>query len=60
MADQQQSIEQRFDTYRRFFDLSGKTAVMLGAASGIGKASAEAFAALGDRGHLGLTQTHRK
>lgn len=33
--------------YRRFFDLSGRTALVLGAASGIGKASAEALAALG-------------
>ena len=33
--------------YRRLFDLAGKTAVVLGAASGIGKASAEALAALG-------------
>ncbi len=33
--------------YRRLFDLSGKTAVVLGAASGIGKSSAEALANLG-------------
>ena len=33
--------------YRRLFDLTGKTAVVLGAASGIGKASAEALADLG-------------
>jgi NAD(P)-dependent dehydrogenase (short-subunit alcohol dehydrogenase family) len=33
--------------YRKLFDLSGKTAVVLGAASGIGKASAEALAGLG-------------
>src|ERR1700744_5232369 len=33
--------------YRRLFDLAGKTAVVLGAASGIGKASAEALASLG-------------
>ena len=33
--------------YRRLFDLSGKSAVVLGAASGIGKSSAEALAALG-------------
>jgi NAD(P)-dependent dehydrogenase (short-subunit alcohol dehydrogenase family) len=33
--------------YRRLFDLTGKTAVVLGAASGIGKASAEALASLG-------------
>jgi NAD(P)-dependent dehydrogenase (short-subunit alcohol dehydrogenase family) len=35
--------------YRKLFDLSGKTAVVLGAASGIGKASAEALASLGAR-----------
>ena len=33
--------------YRRLFDLSGKVAVVLGAASGIGKSSAEALAGLG-------------
>jgi len=33
--------------YNRLFDLTGKTAVVLGAASGIGKASAEAIAGLG-------------
>ena len=33
--------------YRAVFDLSGKNALVLGAASGIGKASAEALAALG-------------
>jgi NAD(P)-dependent dehydrogenase (short-subunit alcohol dehydrogenase family) len=30
--------------YRKLFDLNGKTAVVLGAASGIGKSSAEALA----------------
>jgi len=35
--------------YRKLFDLSGKTAVVLGAASGIGKSSAEALASLGAR-----------
>ena len=30
---------------RKLFDLTGKTAVVLGAASGIGKSSAEALAA---------------
>ena len=35
--------------YRRLFDLTGKTAVVLGAASGIGKSSAEALAELGAR-----------
>jgi NAD(P)-dependent dehydrogenase (short-subunit alcohol dehydrogenase family) len=33
--------------YRKLFDLSGKSAVVLGAASGIGRSSAEALAALG-------------
>jgi NAD(P)-dependent dehydrogenase (short-subunit alcohol dehydrogenase family) len=33
--------------FRKLFDLTGKTAVVLGAASGIGKSSAEALAALG-------------
>ncbi|HVV41071.1 MAG TPA: SDR family oxidoreductase [Nitrobacter sp.] len=33
--------------YRKLFDLSGKTAVVLGAASGIGRSSAEALAGLG-------------
>ena len=40
-------IDARLGRYRRMFDLSGKTALVLGAASGIGKASAEAFFALG-------------
>ena len=35
--------------YRKLFDLTGKTAVVLGAASGIGKSSAEALAELGAR-----------
>ena len=35
--------------YRKLFDLNGKTAVVLGAASGIGKSSAEALASLGAR-----------
>ncbi len=33
--------------YRKLFDLTGKTAVVLGAGSGIGRSSAEALAALG-------------
>ncbi len=40
-------IEARLRAYRASFDLTGKTALVLGAASGIGKASAEALAALG-------------
>jgi NAD(P)-dependent dehydrogenase (short-subunit alcohol dehydrogenase family) len=43
----QTSIENRIAAYRAMFRLDGKIAVVLGAASGIGKASAEAFAALG-------------
>ena len=35
--------------YRKLFDLTGKTAVVLGAASGIGKSSAEALGSLGAR-----------
>jgi NAD(P)-dependent dehydrogenase (short-subunit alcohol dehydrogenase family) len=41
------SIAARLERYRALFDLTGKTALVLGAASGIGKASAEALAALG-------------
>jgi NAD(P)-dependent dehydrogenase (short-subunit alcohol dehydrogenase family) len=37
----------RFADYRAKFSLAGKTALVLGAASGIGRASAEAMAALG-------------
>ena len=37
----------RFAAYRAKFSLDGKTALVLGAASGIGRASAEAMAALG-------------
>jgi NAD(P)-dependent dehydrogenase (short-subunit alcohol dehydrogenase family) len=56
-------IEQRLKGYRATFDLSGKTALVLGAASGIGKASAEALAALGadvicaDRNRDGVERT---
>ncbi len=39
--------EERLEAYRNLFRLDGKTALVLGAASGIGKASAEALAALG-------------
>jgi NAD(P)-dependent dehydrogenase (short-subunit alcohol dehydrogenase family) len=41
------AIEDRLKAYRNLFRLDGKTALVLGAASGIGKASAEAMAALG-------------
>lgn len=37
--------------YRKLFDLSGRKALVLGAASGIGKASAEALGALGAAVH---------
>lgn len=47
MTDSNASIDARLQAYRAHFDLTGKTAVVLGAASGIGKASAEALAALG-------------
>jgi NAD(P)-dependent dehydrogenase (short-subunit alcohol dehydrogenase family) len=40
-------IEQRLRAYRGLFDLTGRNALVLGAASGIGKSSAEALAALG-------------
>ena len=40
-------IEERLDTYRNRFRLEGKIALVLGAASGIGRAAAEALAALG-------------
>src|SRR5215471_9496211 len=42
-------VQGSFDVtdYRKLFDLTGKTAVVLGAASGIGKSSAEALASLG-------------
>jgi len=47
MNEATDDIGARLARYRRSFDLTGKTAVVLGAASGIGKASAEALAALG-------------
>jgi len=40
-------IDKRLQAFRAAFDLSGRTALVLGAASGIGKANAEALAALG-------------
>lgn len=45
--NENEKIAARLERYRALFDLTGKTAVVLGAASGIGKASAEALAALG-------------
>jgi len=57
------AVADRLAVYRRLFDLSGKTALVLGAASGIGKASAEALAALGakvicaDRDKAGVEAT---
>jgi len=56
-------IAERLRAYRAAFDLSGKTALVLGAASGIGKASAEALAALGadvlcaDKDRAGVERT---
>jgi NAD(P)-dependent dehydrogenase (short-subunit alcohol dehydrogenase family) len=49
MSETQTSIKDRLDAYRALFSLEGKTAVVLGAASGIGRASAEIMAALGAR-----------
>ena len=46
MTTSANEIEARLEVCRVAFDLSGKTALVLGAASGIGKASAEALAAL--------------
>jgi NAD(P)-dependent dehydrogenase (short-subunit alcohol dehydrogenase family) len=40
-------IERRLEAYRNLFRLDGKIALVLGAASGIGRACAEALAALG-------------
>jgi NAD(P)-dependent dehydrogenase (short-subunit alcohol dehydrogenase family) len=54
---------QRAETYRNLFRFDGKTALVLGAASGIGKASAEALAALGatvicaDKNKTGVEET---
>ena len=47
MNSDDSDIAARLERYRAVFDLSGKNALVLGAASGIGKASAEALAALG-------------
>jgi NAD(P)-dependent dehydrogenase (short-subunit alcohol dehydrogenase family) len=57
------TVEQRLEGYRNLFRLDGKTALVLGAASGIGKASAEALAALGatvicaDKNKVGVEAT---
>jgi NAD(P)-dependent dehydrogenase (short-subunit alcohol dehydrogenase family) len=42
-----ETAAERFAAYRDRFSLAGKTALVLGASSGIGRASAEAMAALG-------------
>jgi NAD(P)-dependent dehydrogenase (short-subunit alcohol dehydrogenase family) len=63
MAFDNPDISARLAGYRALFDLSGRTALVLGAASGIGKASAEALAALGadvicaDRDKAGVEAT---
>jgi len=63
MSDVGGDIGARLARYRALFDLTGKTAVVLGAASGIGKASAEALAALGasiicaDKDRAGVERT---
>jgi NAD(P)-dependent dehydrogenase (short-subunit alcohol dehydrogenase family) len=57
------AIEERLETYRSLFRLDGRTALVLGAASGIGKACAEALAAFGatvicaDKNKDGVEQT---
>jgi len=63
MTDAADDIGARLARYRGLFDLTGKTAVVLGAASGIGKASAEVLAALGasvvcaDKDRAGVERT---
>jgi NAD(P)-dependent dehydrogenase (short-subunit alcohol dehydrogenase family) len=63
MSESATTVAERLQSYRNLFDLSGKTALVLGAASGIGKASAEALAALGatlicaDRNREGVEAT---
>lgn len=58
--------DKRLAAYRDLFRLDGKTALVLGAASGIGKASAEALAALGatvicaDKNRGGVEATSRE
>jgi NAD(P)-dependent dehydrogenase (short-subunit alcohol dehydrogenase family) len=66
MTESNGDIGARLAHYRALFDLTGKTAVVLGAASGIGKASAEALAALGasvicaDKDRAGVERTARE
>jgi len=63
MSKDDPDIAARLQRYRAGFDLSGKNALVLGAASGIGKASAEALAALGanvicaDKDRAGVERT---
>src|SRR5579883_3446763 len=63
MTDTRMPAAQRLEALRTLFRLDGKTALVLGAASGIGKASAEALAALGatvicaDRDRAGVEAT---
>ena len=63
MSSNDPDIAERLERYRALFDISGKNALVLGAASGIGKASAEALAALGanvicaDKDRDGVEQT---
>ncbi len=63
MTSDDPPIAARLERYRALFDLTGKTALVLGAASGIGKASAEALAALGanvicaDKDRKGIERT---
>jgi NAD(P)-dependent dehydrogenase (short-subunit alcohol dehydrogenase family) len=63
MNSDETGIAARLERYRAAFDLTGKNALVLGAASGIGKASAEALAGLGanvicaDKDRDGVEQT---
>jgi NAD(P)-dependent dehydrogenase (short-subunit alcohol dehydrogenase family) len=63
MMTEQKTLDARLEAYRRMFRLDGKTALVLGAASGIGKACAEALASLGatvicaDKNKAGVEET---